>query len=56
MHDDDPNCTTLTLPPAVPSAPAMTDEGCRLAGDDRDREEMRIVREQLADLAPPLLD
>jgi hypothetical protein len=24
----------------------------RLAADDRDREEMRVIREQLADLAP----
>jgi hypothetical protein len=24
-----------------------------VAADDRDREEMRIIREQLADLAPP---
>jgi Arc/MetJ-type ribon-helix-helix transcriptional regulator len=28
----------------------------RLAGDERDREEMRIVREQLADLAPDPVD
>lgn len=28
----------------------------RLAADDRDREEMRIIREQLAELAPPLAD
>lgn len=25
----------------------------RLAADERDREEMRIIREQLAELAPP---
>ena len=28
----------------------------RLAADDRDREEMRLIREQLAELAPPLAD
>lgn len=28
----------------------------RLAADERDREEMRIIREQLAELAPPLSD
>jgi hypothetical protein len=27
-----------------------------LASDERDREEMRVIREQLADLAPPGLD
>jgi len=31
-------------------------EACRLASDERDREEMRVVREQLAELAPPLPD
>ena len=28
----------------------------RLAADERDREEMRIIREQLAELAPPSPD
>lgn len=28
----------------------------RLAADERDREEMRVIREQLAELAPPLAD
>ena len=31
---------------------ALHDEALRLAGDERDREEMRIVREQMAELAP----
>ena len=31
---------------------ALRDEVRRLAADDADREEMRIVREQLAELAP----
>jgi len=31
---------------------AIREEVCRLAGDERDREEMRAVREQMADLAP----
>jgi hypothetical protein len=31
---------------------AVRDEVCRLAEDESDREEMRIVREQLAGLAP----
>ena len=35
---------------------AIRAEVRRLAADDRDREEMRIVREQLAELAPPLAD
>ena len=33
---------------------AIRDEVRSLAGDERDREEMRLVREQLAELAPPL--
>jgi len=33
---------------------AIRDEVSRLAANDRDREEMRIIREQLAELAPPL--
>jgi hypothetical protein len=35
---------------------AIRDEVRRLAADERDHEEMRIVREQLAELAPPLSD
>jgi hypothetical protein len=35
---------------------AIRDEVRRLAADERDREEMRIIREQLAELAPPLSD
>ncbi len=35
---------------------AIRDEVRRVAADERDREEMRIVREQLAELAPPLSD
>ena len=35
---------------------AIRDEVRRLAADERDREEMRIIREQLAELAPPLYD
>lgn len=31
---------------------ALRDEVLRLAADEGDREEMRIVREQMADLAP----
>ncbi|HUP33518.1 MAG TPA: hypothetical protein VM184_10830 [Gaiellaceae bacterium] len=31
---------------------ALREEVRRLAADERDREEMRIVREQLAELAP----
>jgi hypothetical protein len=41
-------------PPTVRSA--IRDEVRRLAADERDREEMRIIREQLAKLAPPLSD
>jgi hypothetical protein len=33
---------------------AIRDEVGILAADERDREEMRLVREQLAELAPPL--
>jgi Arc/MetJ-type ribon-helix-helix transcriptional regulator len=33
---------------------ALRDEVRRLANDERDREEMRIIREQLAELAPSL--
>jgi hypothetical protein len=32
---------------------AIREEVRRLAADERDREEMRIIREQLAELAPP---
>jgi hypothetical protein len=32
---------------------AIWDEVNRLAGDDSDREHMRAIREQLAELAPP---
>jgi hypothetical protein len=35
---------------------AIRDEVRRLAADERDREEMQIIREQLAELAPPLSD
>jgi antitoxin component of RelBE/YafQ-DinJ toxin-antitoxin module len=35
---------------------AIRDEVRRLAADERDREEMRVIREQLAKLAPPLSD
>jgi hypothetical protein len=35
---------------------ALREEVRRLAADEGDREEMRIVREQLAELAPPPLD
>jgi hypothetical protein len=35
---------------------ALRDEVRRLAADERDREEMRIVREQLAGLAPSSAD
>lgn len=31
---------------------ALRDEVLRLAADDADREEMRIIREQMADLTP----
>ena len=33
---------------------AIRDEVRRLAADERDREEMQIIREQLAEVAPPL--
>ena len=33
---------------------AIRDEVRHLAADERDREEMQIIREQLAELAPPL--
>jgi len=32
---------------------SIRDEVRRLAADEDDREEMRIIREQLAELAPP---
>jgi hypothetical protein len=35
---------------------AVRDEVRMLAADESDREEMRIVREQLAELTPPLTD
>jgi len=35
---------------------ALRDEVGTLAADERDREEMRIIREQLAELAPPSTD
>ena len=35
---------------------AIRGEVHRLAADEHDREEMRVIREQLADLAPPRLD
>jgi hypothetical protein len=35
---------------------AIREEVRRLAADEHDREEMRIIREQLAELAPPLSD
>ena len=35
---------------------ALQDEVRRLAADDHDREEMRFIREQLAELAPPPTD
>jgi hypothetical protein len=35
---------------------ALRDEVRRLAADEKDRQEMRLVREQLAELAPPLAD
>ena len=38
------------------SRSAIRDEVRHLAADEDDREEMRIVREQLAELAPPLSD
>ncbi len=35
---------------------AIREEVRRVAADERDREEMRIIRDQLAELAPPLSD
>ena len=35
---------------------AIRAEVRRLAADERDRDEMRVIREQLAELAPPLSD
>ena len=35
---------------------ALREEVRRLAGDEQDREHMRIIREQLAELAPPISD
>jgi len=35
---------------------ALRDEVHRLAADERDREEMRLIREQLGELAPPQKD
>ncbi len=35
---------------------AIRDEVRSLAADESDREEMRLIREQLADLAPPLME
>jgi hypothetical protein len=35
---------------------AIRDEVPSLAADERDREEMRRIREQLAELAPPVTD
>lgn len=35
---------------------AIQEEVRRLAGDETDREEMRVIREQLAELAPPSSD
>jgi hypothetical protein len=35
---------------------AIREEVRRLASDAHDRQEMRIIREQLAELAPPLAD
>jgi hypothetical protein len=35
---------------------AVRDEVRSLAADEHDREEMRLVREQLAELAPPVED
>jgi hypothetical protein len=34
----------------------VREEVRRLAADENDREEMRIIREQLAELAPPVTD
>jgi hypothetical protein len=35
---------------------AIRDEVRALAADEHDRKEMRLIREQLAELAPPLRD
>jgi Arc/MetJ-type ribon-helix-helix transcriptional regulator len=35
---------------------ALRNEVDRLAADEHDREEMRLIREQLAELAPPRSD
>lgn len=35
---------------------AIRDEVRALAADEHDRQEMRLIREQLAELAPPLVD
>jgi antitoxin component of RelBE/YafQ-DinJ toxin-antitoxin module len=35
---------------------SLADEVRRLVADAGDREEMRIIREQMAELAPPLTD
>ncbi len=35
---------------------AIRDEVRSLAADESDREEMRLIREQLAELAPPVTD
>jgi Arc/MetJ family transcription regulator len=34
----------------------LREEAARLAADEADREEMRTIREQLAELAPPMPD
>jgi hypothetical protein len=38
------------------SRSAVREEARRLAADARDREEMRLIREQMDELAPPLGD
>jgi antitoxin component of RelBE/YafQ-DinJ toxin-antitoxin module len=35
---------------------ALREEVAQVAADEGDREEMRIIREQMAELAPPLPD
>jgi Arc/MetJ-type ribon-helix-helix transcriptional regulator len=35
---------------------AIREEVRRIAADERDREEMRVIREQLAELAPTIAD
>ena len=35
------------------SRSALREEVLRLAADEADREEMRVIREQMAELAPP---